>query len=129
MLDVSETEGFQHLLKYATKSTLTEDLYYPYVKHPRFKHWAYDRIRRHRSLAQSKIYLEKCPGDSNLSINDLKKMLNSNTHEATELMKRMCAYSANITGSDAFWHKQRTLLESIFEQVRLYKECLKNFNI
>jgi len=52
---VSETDGFSHLLKYATKNTKTNELYYPFVQHPRFKFWAYDRLRRHKALNQSSI--------------------------------------------------------------------------
>ncbi len=57
--EVSETDGFKHLLKYVTKHTSTNEFYYPFVKHPRFKFWAYDRIRRHRALDQSRIYLKQ----------------------------------------------------------------------
>lgn len=56
--EVSETDGFKHLLKYATKHTTTNEYYYPFVTHSRFKFWAYDRIRRHRALDQAKIYLK-----------------------------------------------------------------------
>ncbi len=55
--EVSETDGFKHLLKFATKHTKTNEYYYPFVTHTRFKFWAYDRIRRHRALDQAKIYL------------------------------------------------------------------------
>ena len=55
---VSETDGFSHLLKYACLNTKTNQLYYPFVQHPRFKFWAYDRIRRHRALDQSSVYLK-----------------------------------------------------------------------
>ena len=33
----SKTEGFHHLLKYATKSVKDDEYYYPFTKHPRFK--------------------------------------------------------------------------------------------
>jgi hypothetical protein len=58
-ITVSETEAYQHLLKYGTTHTDTKQLYYPFVNHPRFKFWAYDRIRRHRALDQSKICLKQ----------------------------------------------------------------------
>ncbi len=56
---VSETDGFKHLLKYATKNSVNNNFYYPFAKHQRFKFWAYDRIRRHRALDQSNIYLKQ----------------------------------------------------------------------
>ena len=58
-IEVSETDGFKHLLKYATEHTTNQEMYYPFVKHPRFKFWSYDRLRRHRALEQSKIYLKQ----------------------------------------------------------------------
>jgi hypothetical protein len=57
--EVTETDGFKHLLKYATKHSVSETMYYPFAKHPRFKFWAYDRLRRHRGLCQSKVYLDQ----------------------------------------------------------------------
>jgi hypothetical protein len=56
---VSETDGFKHLLRYTTLNSQTNLQYYPFAKHPRFKFWAYDRLRRHRSLDQAKIYLHQ----------------------------------------------------------------------
>ena len=38
------------------------------------------------------------------------------TGDSMNLMKRMSAYSSNVTGSDAFWHQRRTELEATFEQ-------------
>ena len=56
---VTETEGFKHLLKYAVKKSCSNDYHYPFASHPRFKFWAYDRLRRHRALNQCKIYLKQ----------------------------------------------------------------------
>jgi hypothetical protein len=58
LLAVTETDGFKHLLKYAVLDHKDEH-YYPFAQHPRFKFWAYDRLRRHRTLDQSKIYLKQ----------------------------------------------------------------------
>ena len=62
---ISETDAYKHLLKYATKKTSTNEYYYPFVTHPRFKFWAYDRIRRHRALDQCKVYLKQNLGKFN----------------------------------------------------------------
>ena len=101
LIAVSETDGYKHLLKYATKHTKSDEYYYPFVQHPRFKFWAYDRVRRHRALEQSKIYLKQNLGDASLTINELKQHLNNGNGDS--IMKRMTAYSANITGSDSYW--------------------------
>lgn len=41
---VSETNAFNHLLKYATKNPQNGLYSYPFAKHQRFKFWAYNRI-------------------------------------------------------------------------------------
>lgn len=101
------------MIKYACHNSKGE-LYYPFVSHGRFKFWAYDRLRRHRGLDQTKIYLKQNPGDANLSIAQLREKLQNGTGD--QILHRMSAYSANITGSDAYWFKRRTELESTFEQ-------------
>ncbi len=59
IIEVSETDGFKHLLKYATRHSVTNELYFPFAKHPRFKFWAYDRSRRRRGLNQCSVYLDQ----------------------------------------------------------------------
>ncbi len=58
-IGVSETDGFKHILKYAATWSDSSKMYYPFAKHLRFKFWAYDRIRRHKALDQSKVYLKQ----------------------------------------------------------------------
>ena len=90
------------MIKYACKNSITQQYYYPFVTHPRFKFWAYDRIRRHRALAQSKIFLQQNLGDAALTISELKEHLKNGSSDS--IMKRMTAYSSNITGSDSYWY-------------------------
>ncbi|RMZ94086.1 ATP-dependent DNA helicase PIF1 [Brachionus plicatilis] len=54
--------------------------------------------------------------DASLSISDLKELLK--TGQSDTLMKKMSAYCANITGSDAYWYKRRSELEATFEQMK-----------
>lgn len=112
--DVSEGICFKHLLKYAAKLSDTQEFYYPFAEHPRFKFWAYDRLRRHRSLEQSKIYMQQNVDQANLTIAELKALINSG--DSNKFMKQMCAYAANITGSDSYWFNRRCELEATFEQ-------------
>jgi hypothetical protein len=114
-IDVTESLGFKHLLKTAAVNSNGE-FYYPWAQHQRFKFWAYDRLRRHRSLEQCKVYLKQNPGDGNLTINELKNLVTSG--ECQNILKRMTAYSSNITGSNSYWFKRRGELEGTFEQMR-----------
>ena len=58
--------------------------------------------------------MKQNPGDANLTISELKAAISNG--DSSQLMKRMCAYSSNITGSDSYWHKRRCELEANFEQ-------------
>ena len=51
-----------------------------------------------------------------MTIIDLRQMIHDNTWD--NLMKRLTAYSANPTGSDAYWYHRRQQLEAIFQQKR-----------
>lgn len=112
---VSETEAYRHLIKYVCKDSNGE-LYYPYTSHPRFLFYVSDRLRRHRTLNQSKVYLKQNNEDASLTIQELKEIISKNDSELNGMIKRMSAYSANITGSDAFWHRRKLELQATFEQ-------------
>ena len=111
---VTETDGFKHLLKYACHSSNNNEKYYPFAEHPKFKFWAYDRLRRHRSLGQTKVYFKQNAQDANLTMTELQELLK--TGEGERLMQRMSPYAANITGSDAYWYQRRSELQATFEQ-------------
>ena len=113
-IEVSETNAVKHLMKYAATHSKTKNYYYPFASHPRFKFWFYDRIRRHRSLEQAKVYLKNNNHDANMSIKELKESMSNGDSE--NIMRRMSSYSSNITGSDSYWYKRRCELESTFEQ-------------
>lgn len=113
--EVSEKEGFAHLLKYLVYDSNGKK-YYPFAQHPRFKFYAYDRLRRHRALLQAKVYLNQNELDNNMTIDDLLDNLdNGNT---LEMMKRMSAYAANISGSGPFWYNNLMNLMAAFEQYK-----------
>ena len=60
------------MLKCIRKRATNGEYYNPFAEHPRFKFWAYDRLRRHRSLEQSRIFMKQNPNETNLTIEDLK---------------------------------------------------------
>ena len=93
-------------MKFACRDS-DKKYYYPFAQHPRFKFWAYDRLRRHRSLGQCRVFLKNNNEDNNLTICELKSMLTQNKSEIGNLMNRMSAYSANITGSNSYWFQKR----------------------
>jgi hypothetical protein len=74
---VTETEGYKHLIKYCCKDS-KNNLYYPFAQHPRFLFYVSDRLRRHRTLTQSKVYLQQNSCDATLSIGELKQIISDN---------------------------------------------------
>ncbi|CAF1035540.1 unnamed protein product [Brachionus calyciflorus] len=95
--DVTEAQGFKHLMKIVAKGYKTHDFYYPWAQHPRLKFW-------------HKIH------EANLTMKGLKDLINNG--ESDVFMKKMSTYAANITGSDACWYKRRGELEATFEQMK-----------
>ncbi len=80
---VTETDGFKHLMKYATVKFNTDQMYYPFATNPRFKFWAHDRTKRHRALNQSKVYLKNNIGEDFISVIKYDdKMINNNLIKA-----------------------------------------------
>ena len=79
------------MIKYACKNS-EGDFYYPFAEHPRFLFYAYDRLRRHRTLDQSKVYLKQNPQDAALTIDELKEIINSNDSKIIFLNKNIIYY-------------------------------------
>lgn len=74
---IKEQEGIQHLIKYANLDS-NGKLYYPFAKHSRFLFYAHDRIKRHTTLKQCKVYLKQNPKDANLTVQDIQNMNSKN---------------------------------------------------
>ncbi len=72
---VTETEAYKYLIKFACKKAKTGELYYPFAEHPRFMFLVADRLRRHRTIDQSGIYLKNNPGDATMTIEDIKNII------------------------------------------------------
>ncbi len=96
--EISETLAINHLIKVVANNSNGEQ-YYPIASHPRFKFWFYDRLRRHRSLEQCKIYMQQQKEDANLTIEQLKKLMTTGD-------------------SNAYWSRRRSELEATFEQAK-----------
>ena len=92
------SKKLRHLLKYAERDPCVEpteekpegELYYPFAEHSRFSFWIADRIRRHRALGQSKVFLKQNPVVNSMTMDQLKDMIRAGAIE-TVIMK-MYAY-------------------------------------
>jgi len=47
---------------------------YRFARHPRFAYWAFNTIQRRRVLQQSGIFLKQNPGETHLTIDELRDM-------------------------------------------------------
>lgn len=76
LIPVKENDAIAHLMKYAITNS-NGKLYYPFASNSRFIFYAHDRIKRHATIKQCKVYLNQNTNDANLTADDLKHM-NSN---------------------------------------------------
>lgn len=102
-------QSIKDLLKYG--EFLGGEWVYRFAKHPRFSYWALNMIQRKRTLQQSSVFIKQNPGDAHLTIEQLHEMRSNN--DSTNFMTKLSRYVANITGSNAYWHKRRDELKSI----------------
>jgi hypothetical protein len=121
-ITVSERLASAHLLRYAESDPSVAPneeypngvMYYPFAEHERFSFWMVDRIRRHRALSQSQVYLKQNPTIGVLTMEELKAMVTNGQIE--EIISRMDVYAANVVGSDAYWSKKGRELEALVQQ-------------
>ena len=113
----NETQSFAEKLKHLIKFAEHKDgqWVYRFASHPRFAYWAYNILYRKRILGQSNFFLKQNPSEANLSIEDLKQMILSNTYES--LISKLMHYAKNISGTNAYWNRAKDDLKAILTQV------------
>ena len=84
---------------------------YRFASHPRFGYWAYHMLYRRRILGQSNFFLKQNPSEANLTLDDLKQVLQSNSYDS--FMSKLMHYATGIT---AYWNKERDNLKEIIQQ-------------
>ena len=111
--EVSLTEGFKHLIKYADLSPL-QTFTWRFASHPRFPYWALNMKKRHQLLSQARIYLTQNPQDANLTTEELREMVQQMS--AQQLMNRLQRYVAKIQGTRQYWHQRYQELKALITQ-------------
>ena len=110
------TEAFalklKHLIKFG--ENIDGKWVYRFASHPRFGYWAYDMLYRRRILGQGNFFLKQNPSEANLTLDDLKQMLQSNSYDS--FMSKLMHYTKNVTGINAYWNKARDNLKAIIQQ-------------
>ncbi len=98
---MNELDMVAHLLKVSESHPVTGKVYYPFFSHDRFIFFMHDRILRHHALNQTNVYLKQNPQDASMSIEDIQRAIENGEEGA--MISRLYAFSANITGSTAYW--------------------------
>ena len=111
--EVSLTEGFKHLIKYAELST-NGTFTWRFASHPRFPYWALNMKQRHQLLSPARIYLTQNPEDANFTTEELREMVGQMS--ANQLMNRVQRYVAKIQGTKQYWYQRYQELKALITQ-------------
>lgn len=71
-------------------------------------------LYRRRILGQGSYFLKQNPSEANLTLQDLRDMLQTNSHNS--LMSKLMHYAKNVTGTNAYWNQARDNLKAIINQ-------------
>ena len=112
---VSLTEALKHLNKYGEFVDGSAVPVWRFASHPQFPYWGLNMKQRHQLLSQTSVYLRQHPADANLTIDDLKTMVN--TMSAQQLMSRLQRYASKIQGSSQYWYQRHQELKCLLEQM------------
>ena len=108
----SSADKLKHLIKFA--ENINGKWVYRFASHPRFAYWAYNILYR-RILGRGNFFLKQNPSEANLTIDDLKEMLQTHTYDT--LVSKLMHYAKNISGTNAYWNRAKDDLKAIITQV------------
>ncbi|CAB4033970.1 Hypothetical predicted protein, partial [Paramuricea clavata] len=97
---ITLTEAFKHLMKFA-ESLADGKFEWRFASHPRFPYWALNMKQRHQLLSQANVYLRQHPADANMTMEELKQMVNS-----------MSANQMVNSAADMHWPDLQRLLQN-----------------
>ena len=110
---ITLTEAFKHLIKFAEKLE-NGKFEWRFASHPRFPYWALNMKQRHQLLSQANIYLRQHPADANMTMEELKEMVNSMS--ANQMVNRLQRYVSKVQGTNQYWYQRLQELLALIEQ-------------
>ena len=110
--DITLTEAFKHLMKFAEFTNGKFE--WRFASHPRFPYWALNMKQRHQLLSQANIYLRQHPADANMTMEELKDMVNSMS--ANQMVNRLQRYVSKVQGTNQYWYQRLQELLALLEQ-------------
>jgi hypothetical protein len=96
------TEAFKHLMKFAER-----------LADGKFE-WRFAFAQRHQLLSQVNVYLRQHPADANMTMEELKQMVNSMS--ANQMVNRLQRYVSKIQGTNQYWYQRLQELLALIEQ-------------
>ena len=105
--NITLAEAFKHLMKFAE---FTNGKF----EYPRFPYWALNMKQRHQILSQANIYLRQHPADANMTMEELKDMVNSMS--ANQMVNRLKRYASKVQGTNQYWYQRLQELLALLEQ-------------
>ncbi len=85
-----------------------------FASHPRFPYWALNIKQRHQLLSQANVYLRQHPADANMTMEELKQMVNSMS--ANQMVNRLQRYVSKVQGTNQYWYQRLQELVALIEQ-------------
>ena len=110
--EIALTEAFKHLMKFAEFTNGKFE--WRFASHPRFPYWALNMKQRHQLLSQANIYLRQHPTDANMTMEELKDMVNSMS--ANQMVNRLQRYVSKVQGTNQYWYQRLQELLALLEQ-------------
>ena len=110
--DITLAEAFKHLMKFAEFTNGKFE--WRFALHPRFPYWALNMKQRHQLLSQANIYLRQHPADANMTMEELKDMVNSMS--ANQMVNRLQRYVSKVQGTNQYWYQRLQELLALLEQ-------------
>ena len=104
---VTISNYFKHLIMYADGRFAT---------HPRFRSFALNTEMRWRAQQTGRVYVKQHPGDSQLSLDELRDMAG---REGEAFCNRVLHYGTSLRGTKQYWFKQRSRLISMVDTLGL----------
>ena len=110
---ITLTESFKHLMKFAERLA-NGKFEWRFASHPRFPYWALNMKQRHQLLSQANIYLCQHPADANMTMEELKEMVNSMS--ANQMVNRLQRYASKVQGTNQYWYQRLQELLSLIDE-------------
>ncbi|CAB3993601.1 Hypothetical predicted protein [Paramuricea clavata] len=70
--------------------------------------------QRHQLLSQTNVYLRQHPADANMTMEELKEMVNSMS--ANQMVNRLQRYVSKVQGTNQTWYQRLQELPALIEQ-------------